>query len=405
MSREKFSAANSALGYLFQVRVALLLALRRLRTSPDFSVALETLDDVVFERQGLPEALLQAKHHTDREANLTNSCVDLWKTLRIWCEMATSDRLSGDTTCFLLTTATAPPRSAASFLRTSGRNPNEAQRILEETAHTSANQENSAAYKIFLQASSAKRHLILSNITVLDKSPSVIQLAGELQEEIRWSTQKSQLQQLVQRLEGWWFQRVLHQLSDATERILGDEIEAQVEDLSEQFRRDALPIDDDILQADEGPIRTAFSSSTFVRQLALAKIGPLRMNTAIRDFYRALEHRSRWLREELLFVGELKIFERKLTDEWEVCFARTIDDLPSECSDNDHVKASRQVLSWAEQLSVPLRPAMTESFVTRGSLHMLADAVRIGWHPRFRDHFSADEMPMTTDRNAEEEVA
>jgi hypothetical protein len=44
----KFSAADSALGYLYQVRVALLWSLRRLKTENDFTVSLETLDDVSF---------------------------------------------------------------------------------------------------------------------------------------------------------------------------------------------------------------------------------------------------------------------------------------------------------------------------------------------------------------------
>ena len=45
----QFSAADSALGYLYQVRVALLWGLRRLKVGSDFLVSLETLDDVVFE--------------------------------------------------------------------------------------------------------------------------------------------------------------------------------------------------------------------------------------------------------------------------------------------------------------------------------------------------------------------
>ena len=47
-----FSAADSALGYLYQVRVALLWALRRLKTDDDFVISLETLDDVTFETKG-----------------------------------------------------------------------------------------------------------------------------------------------------------------------------------------------------------------------------------------------------------------------------------------------------------------------------------------------------------------
>ena len=54
-----FGAAPSMVGYLYQVRLALLWAIRRSRTS-DFVVSLETLDDVSFEVGGEPLAVLQA---------------------------------------------------------------------------------------------------------------------------------------------------------------------------------------------------------------------------------------------------------------------------------------------------------------------------------------------------------
>jgi hypothetical protein len=57
----QFSAADPALGYLYQMRVALLWALRKLKESPDFMVSLETLDDVVFEKIGKAKELLQTK--------------------------------------------------------------------------------------------------------------------------------------------------------------------------------------------------------------------------------------------------------------------------------------------------------------------------------------------------------
>ena len=82
-----FSAADAALGYLYQVRSALLWALQRQRSDADFLVSIETLDDVAFETAGgEPTELLQTKHHRSRAASLSDSSVDLWKSLRIWFE-------------------------------------------------------------------------------------------------------------------------------------------------------------------------------------------------------------------------------------------------------------------------------------------------------------------------------
>lgn len=48
----QFSAADSVLGYLYQARLGLLWALKRLKHSSDFVVSLETIDDVTFESNG-----------------------------------------------------------------------------------------------------------------------------------------------------------------------------------------------------------------------------------------------------------------------------------------------------------------------------------------------------------------
>ncbi len=113
----QFSAAASALGYLYQVRCALLWSLERLKNSDVFTVSVETLDDVAFEKQGAPTELLQTKHHLTRKGNLTNSSSDLWKTLRIWIELTNAGKLSKDTTLFLVTSESAQASSIASKLK------------------------------------------------------------------------------------------------------------------------------------------------------------------------------------------------------------------------------------------------------------------------------------------------
>lgn len=90
------SAASSALGYLYQVRYALLKALRRLRNSQEFLVNIETLDDIVFDAQGQPTELLQTKHHVNNTADLTDASPDLWKSVRIWCERLVANELPDD---------------------------------------------------------------------------------------------------------------------------------------------------------------------------------------------------------------------------------------------------------------------------------------------------------------------
>ncbi|MGN6481151.1 hypothetical protein [Luteibacter sp.] len=51
-TRSLFGAGDAALGYLYQIRHALLESLQRLAEVQIFSVNLETLDDVKFEASG-----------------------------------------------------------------------------------------------------------------------------------------------------------------------------------------------------------------------------------------------------------------------------------------------------------------------------------------------------------------
>src|SRR5262245_28652869 len=116
--KSKFSAVDATLGYLYQIRSALLWALRRLKVGPDFLVSVETLDDVTFETsEGVPSDLLQTKHHLNGVASLTDASPDLWKTLRVWFEGHSSGDIPSAANLYLVTTGTASDNTAASKLR------------------------------------------------------------------------------------------------------------------------------------------------------------------------------------------------------------------------------------------------------------------------------------------------
>lgn len=389
--RNQFSAADAALGYLYQVRVALLWALRRLKSTTDFLVSIETLDDVTFETKGgTPDELLQTKHHRNRKASLSDASPDLWKSLRIWFEGYAKSIPTG-AALHLLTTATAPAGSAPAHLRLEGRNVGAALTALQSTAQSSTNAVNASAYKAFLNTSAATRKAILEMVVVIDAAPAVSALDQEIRTEVFWAVDRKDHNAFLERLEGWWLRRVLKQLVAVGQgdRILADEIEAEMSDLRDQFKQDSLPIDEDLFAftLDDASLDT-HAESTFVHQLRLIKAGKRRIAAAIRDYYRAFEQRSRWLRNDLLLVGDLDKYERKLVEEWELVFDAMRDEVGADAAEDAKEKAAREVLKWAERVTIPIRPRVTEPFVTRGSLHMLADEVRVGWHPEFQDRLA-----------------
>lgn len=390
-SGSPFSAADAALGYLYQVRSALRWALHRLKTESEFLVSLETLDDVTFETTGGNVVdLLQTKHHRERTASLSDASPDLWRTLRIWFEGHASGQIPPTANLCLVTTGIAADDSAASRLRAWSRDIAAVQHALDAVASSSTNQKNKTAYEVYLKATAIERAAILDKVLIIDAAPSVQDLDGELRQEVYWATGREHHTAFLERLEGWWLRRVLRQLTNAGDRIGSIELEAQMSDLREQFKQDALPIDDDLLEfALDDATKAAHENSTFVRQLEIIRAGKRRIAAAIRDYYRAFEQRSRWLRDDLVVDLDLHKYERRLTEEWELVFEAMRDNLGDPTATDAQEAAARSVLEWAEHATVPIRPSVTEPFVTRGSFHILSDEVRIGWHPEFRERLAS----------------
>ncbi len=382
----QFDATASMLGYIFQCRLALFDAVRRLKGRGSFSVSIEVLDDVAFEADGSPTELLQVKHRIARTGGLGDASPDLWKSLRIWAEGLANGRWPCDTVYYLVTTGSAQHNSAASYLRNdSQRNCGEACKRLEKVAQTSANKDNQAAYSVYLSLPPSDRLSMLERVVVSDKSPDISGVEMHLREELALTVRREFVEVLVGRLESWWFQRIIEHLRQADDQpIYSEELDAELNRLRQQFRDDNLPIDHDLLDAEID--ESAFSSHVFVEQLRLINLINRRIITAMRQYFRASEQRSRWLREGFIAVGELSRYDKRLFEEWDIRFATMIQDLGGKATENRMRYAGRELYGWAErEVYLPIRSRCHEPFVARGSLQMLADRCCVGWHPEFHE--------------------
>lgn len=363
------------LGYLFQVRMALVLLLRRVRVDPGTSVTLENFDDIAFASGGNPIEQLQTKLVTSK--NLTDASTDLWKTLRIWSEQFRTGALDPATTSLtLLTTAQAPVGSAAYYLALASRNHEKALEILEQVAQKSLNQSNKIAYEEFLRLSPKRRTQLLRSIYVLDKSPGMLEAFELLQQELRFATAPPRIPAFAKRLEGWWFGAVVEQLTKSRAKIRGSELDSEMADLREQFRIDNLPID---YAEDTIPDGKVYEEAKFVRQLQSIALTPTRISLAMLDYYRATRQRGRWIDDQMIHESELKSFETRLHESWLDLFEAE----KQECDGTDKPRTGRTVYSRTMLQQILLRPNCMDAFVMRGSYHILADKLKVGWHPDF----------------------
>jgi hypothetical protein len=224
---------------------------------------------------------------------------------------------------------------------------------------------------------------LLERIVVIDGAPQISNLTEELLELAYGYAHKRFLDSFLQRLEGWWYRRAIqHLLDHDTKPILSEELEAEADSLREQFKQDNLPIDDDLMTASVDA--SGYRDRIFVEQLRLIEVGNSRIFHAIRNYYRAFIQRSRWVREDLLLVGELERYESKLMEEWEIQFLHMQEELGDEATGEAMVAAGKALYRWIETSTHPhIRPGVVELSISRGTYQLLSDSQRVGWHLEF----------------------
>jgi hypothetical protein len=385
----RFSAAGPALGYLAQVDYALWAALERMDEEEDFTLSIETLDDVVFHDPGSGDATekLQTKHTIDEARSLSDASGDLWKTLANWIAEPGDAR----TRLVLLAVASAGP--TATLLRAGpDRDVGAAAQRLEMTARTSTSAANADRYKAFLALSDAKRRPLLERVEIVDGAAPAADMQPLLERAVRKSVRPQRRAALVDRLRGWWHKRAIAHLDaiakGQVDRITAAELEAELLELADALRDENLPIDVlDMVEPSEEEVSE--SDRIFVAQLRLVALGSARLRKCIYDHNRAFAQRSRWQRDRLLEVGELARYDRELKEAWERFFLPLTDDQEDEDNvDKEAVRreARQRFVELERSDLAPIRRDVREGWVARGSLHVIADRLEIGWHPKWLEY-------------------
>jgi hypothetical protein len=392
---DSFDASSSALGYIYQVRYALLLALQKINTvedPDDCLVSIEKIDDISFHSEGTPDQLLQSKHHAT-QGNLTDRSPDIWKTVRVWSEYLITKPKTEDVTFTLVTTETVTDGSLACWLSPEGsrRNVDSALTRMQEISEEVSNVANRSSYKAFKALSPAQQRKLVGSIYVLGSAHTITDLAQELKKKLRTTVETKHIDPFLTRLEGVWFNKSIQLLAstDFAAISLG-ELVSIIDDLRSQFLPGNLPSDFE----EEFPevMDLEGDSRIFVEQLRLINAPNSVIEFAIINYYRAYEQRSRWLRENLVKPGEVGKYLARLTDEWN--HHRSLQEMNIAGSEEmDSVQLGRKIYSSCQNEGArPIRRDFDAKYVARGTYHVLADSQEIGWRPDFEEQLNADNM-------------
>jgi hypothetical protein len=391
---DKFSAGEQGLGYIYQTRLALL---QLLQLPEGTAVFLEKDDDLDFVDQDGSKSLASLKHKAAGD-RLTDLSTDFWKSVRIWLVRYKRDgRSTSNLRFFLFTTGTVSGGSFLTrFLLTQTGTGDEATTLSEQAEEALGRSKSPLIGDIaneFNELTPTEKLDFLARVLILDGSPRIGDIPETIKDRHMRSIRREHRSPVFERLEGWWNDAVIKQLTGARdEGIFGYEVSDKLSALSEEYKLDNLPI---TFRGKEpvDEIDTENDPRTFVVQLRKIGISSNRIRNAILDYYRAFEQRSEWARENLLVSGEIEGYEDRLVDEWSRYKDVLFEELDANSAEDELLRAGRNLYMWADlesgnYESLRIRARVTEPFVTRGSFHILADAApepRVYWHPRFLD--------------------
>lgn len=384
-SNNQFDASGSLAGYIYQCRLALLLGLQAIKKKPNGQISIEKFDDIAFDNDDHAECLIQAKHHISAK-ELTDSSVDVWKTLRIWIEDFKAGIITNaDTRRMLITTAVASDGSAMSKLRpdASADDLKVALESLRAAATTSINQTTKIGRELFLSLTDQEAGLLLQSIQVLDAAPNLPDVLDDIEGELRILA-PNHSDKVAEMLEGWWLKVIAKRLvGEEKTQIPLQDILRKANEIGAMYGPDGLPVSapDELGDKAYDP---SDEDQIYVRQMRLVQLPNTTIQRGVRDFYRAKAQRSKWAREGLLLDGEAAKYDTRLQDQWERRFEADCFEV-TDANEDEKRKVGRAVYHWANQQQVGFRNVV-ESWITAGSFQDLSDRLKVGWHPHFTDH-------------------
>ncbi|MFN4764760.1 ABC-three component system protein, partial [Gillisia sp. Q332] len=158
----------------------------------------------------------------------------------------------------------------------------------------------------------------------------------------------------------------------------------KIDEIASQFRMGDLMLHQEVSEVPDAEL--ASDNHIFVKQMKCVGLSDPVVELGKRDYYRASAQRTAWARENVLLDGESSRYDEALIERWQSESLAQQD--TADLSSDDLKKVfGRTLYHWANRSELPFRNRH-ERWLCTGSYEILADSVRVGWHPDYQALFS-----------------
>jgi hypothetical protein len=387
MALDQHSAPGANAGFTYQFERALYW----LAKSPAGAViGIETDDDVAIKGTDGSRLLEQDKHSVRTGAKpFGDRSRDLWNTLATWVEALDSGEVAAATTRFLMVTNKVLPEYLAK--RISGAQTRKQIDAciaeLEEAGKAPPKDIATFVERVLRPASRATLRNLLKQCELIDASNA--SAGTELRKMTVAQLQlpewcSAQSDSFVDEAAGWLQKTALAAWREKKPAWIQrdhfvNQLHAVIDRRKRQMKRERaenlIPVSDDKVGEQRG--------RPFVKQVFLITDDEDIVNNAIREFIRCSIEKMRLSAEGNVTDDDWKAFETTLQSRWEKICARVR--RMSQASREEDVGFEIFTETTEDHREMLAGSSTEQVYLTAGTYHRLADMIRLGWHPRFKD--------------------
>ncbi len=379
VTKTKSSAPGQYLGYGLQdVR----LCRHLLKAAAGSKVSLEFVEDTAIHRPDGSLWLEQSKSALTGNP-LSDNSVELWKSFANWSSLCVEAEIDPSATAFRLYVCPLKEGTLATLLHEASTEA-EAKAVLVTIAKkiTPSNKLKGCNPKIndFLAAGEAICVQIIRNFRLI----SVEDPVESIREILRFSVLEEALDDFCAHAIGMAKNRIASLLRDGEKPVLD----------AEEFRRDVrdfirrhgalgllVPTTGSPTPAEVDAVLA--TTPMFVQQLLKVQMPTEDVVRAVSDYLRSDADRTLWAADGRIVAESLDA----LHDTLEAHFRITRGEIEDLLTDKDEETRGRTVYRRCVSHQAPLDGRNVPGYFIPGTFNMLADNVRVGWHPHYADYF------------------
>lgn len=375
-------------GYLVQVTRSVS---HLLRARPGQAVSVEHLDDVATEG---PDGVIAEQDKSGLAHNpVADRSIELWKTLHNWVRSIRDGALKSDTTFVLYVAQNHHGHVIDRIHAVANKADADAlvQALREEfwgkaprhTARAKLPTDLAEHVNGVLGASDDVVSLLFVNLTLENGSGSpnddLIPLIAEK------AISEGAREDVLKHLLGWADRSIKKLIEKKLPAILTwDDFHKQLVGAAKKFDRSENVLASTPADISQASIEKELRARTYVRQLGAVKCEENDLVRAVNDFLRSAVDRTTWSERGDVLEGSFGEFEDGLERAWQS--QRTRVEIEQKTAAEE--ERGRLIYANCGGLQMRLQGMDVPAYFVPGSFHTLADTLRVGWHPRYREVFA-----------------